>query len=313
MDRTPPASIRRLLRREVNFGCPVPSCGSPYLQYHHFDPPFSEEQHHNPEGMIALCTKHHPWADSGKWSNQELHRMKEKPFFRSDRLAVDGFGWRKRELILAAGGFYVRPAVFLRLNGRNVVWCDRDAEGILELNIDIRDQDDKPVILMQGDDWLELRGIERMQDIEVSPHGHTLVIRAPSLGVRTFEIRFREFTHQKLRRLGQIWCMELDSRPGLQESLPEWMIDALARDIGQPHSGYLRQHLPMLRQLVQPLPTRWELLSRAISEPVTICTMRLSLQHSCEIDIGPGSENVGGWRASHTIAFEPGVVWDIQL
>jgi hypothetical protein len=31
-----PQEIEKLLRREVNFGCPVPGCGSPWLKYHHF-------------------------------------------------------------------------------------------------------------------------------------------------------------------------------------------------------------------------------------------------------------------------------------
>src|SRR5918912_315690 len=36
VNRTPPAAVRRELRREVGFGCPVPDCGNPYLYWHHF-------------------------------------------------------------------------------------------------------------------------------------------------------------------------------------------------------------------------------------------------------------------------------------
>ena len=121
MNRTPPSDIRQVLRREVNFGCPIPSCGSPYLEYHHFDPPFSVREHHDPEGMIALCTKHHPMADGGKWTKEDLHRMKQQPFLRTNKLTDESFGWHRRKLILAIGGFYVNPSIFLRMNGQQVI------------------------------------------------------------------------------------------------------------------------------------------------------------------------------------------------
>ena len=73
VNRTPPPEVRRELRREVGFGCPVRDadgvrCGNPYLYYHHFDPPWATEEHHNPAGMIALCGEHHPKADAGTFT-----------------------------------------------------------------------------------------------------------------------------------------------------------------------------------------------------------------------------------------------------
>ena len=51
-DKGKSAAIRTL-RREVGFGCPV--CRSPFLTWHHFDPPYHVEEHWRHEGMIALC------------------------------------------------------------------------------------------------------------------------------------------------------------------------------------------------------------------------------------------------------------------
>ena len=39
MNRTPPKKVIQTLRQEVGFGCPIPNCGNPYLEWHHFDPP----------------------------------------------------------------------------------------------------------------------------------------------------------------------------------------------------------------------------------------------------------------------------------
>src|SRR5215211_7582447 len=76
VNRTPPIEVRRELRREVGFGCPVDGCGSPYLTWHHFDPPWKERQHHDVVGMVALCREHHDKADVGAFTRQQLRQLK---------------------------------------------------------------------------------------------------------------------------------------------------------------------------------------------------------------------------------------------
>jgi hypothetical protein len=70
----------RKLRQEVGFGCPIPragrACGNPYLAYHHFDPPWTVEQHHNPAGMVALCAEHHAKADARAFPIEYLRKLK---------------------------------------------------------------------------------------------------------------------------------------------------------------------------------------------------------------------------------------------
>jgi hypothetical protein len=83
MERTRPlAEIRRQLRGEVGFGCPVEGCGSPYLTWHHFDPPWREREHHDADGMFALCLQHHKEADSGAFSDSQLRSFKAEPFLK---------------------------------------------------------------------------------------------------------------------------------------------------------------------------------------------------------------------------------------
>lgn len=313
MDRTPPSSIRRLLRSEVNFGCPVPSCGNPYLEYHHFDPPFSVREHHNPEGMIALCTKHHPMADGGRWTKEDLRWMKQNPFLRRDKLTDQSFGWHRRELLLAVGGFYVNPSIFLRMNGQPVIWCERDDENRLQLNIDIRDQDNRPTIKMDNNDWLEISRVSNIKDIEMSPHAHSLAIRAPELGVAC-DIKFIEYSPKRLKKLGEKWDMRLDQRMGPQEPFPEFMIKTINDKISQYPPEEIPTDLLLSRSLLtQPAPTRWESLAQSIQEwPVTVCTMSLKLKYPFPVQIRPGKENIGGWAAGHTISFATQVVWDIR-
>jgi hypothetical protein len=97
MNRNPKIDVVRQLRNEVGFGCPVYGCANPYLEYHHFDPPWHIENHHNPEGMIALCTQHHKQADGGAYTNEQLHAMKNDSAHAEE---VRGqFNWLRRNRI----------------------------------------------------------------------------------------------------------------------------------------------------------------------------------------------------------------------
>ena len=82
--------MRRALREEVAFGCPIDGCGSPYLTWHHFDPPWHVEQHHKFEGMVALCLQHHKEGDAGAFTPEQLRTLKEDPFLRRVDVALIG-------------------------------------------------------------------------------------------------------------------------------------------------------------------------------------------------------------------------------
>ena len=56
----------------------MPDCGSPYLTWHHFNPPWSERHHHDPDGMIALCLQHHEQADAGTFTVEQLRDLRQQ-------------------------------------------------------------------------------------------------------------------------------------------------------------------------------------------------------------------------------------------
>jgi hypothetical protein len=121
MNRTPPTAVRRELKREVGFGCPVPYCGNPYLYWHHFDPPWDVRQHHDPDGMIALCGLHHPKADAGAYSKEQLREFKRRLAERAEE-AKGRFEWMRHSLLGVVGGnfYYETPVVFQFRGGASV-------------------------------------------------------------------------------------------------------------------------------------------------------------------------------------------------
>lgn len=104
MDRDPPAEVQRILRREVNLGCPVPDCGEPFLSWHHFDPPWHVREHHDPVGMIALCVKHHKMADANVFSPEQLRAFKQSP--NETSVIATKFEWMGTQAIIRLGGCY---------------------------------------------------------------------------------------------------------------------------------------------------------------------------------------------------------------
>jgi hypothetical protein len=132
--RTPPRSVLLTLRQEVGFCCPVADCGSPYLTWHHFDPPWRVEHHHRPEGMIALCREHADKADHGSFTDDQLRQLKLEG--KSRGLEVRGrFDWMRQDLLAVVGGnFFYQTDVILQLGTVRCIWFDRDAEGYLLLN-----------------------------------------------------------------------------------------------------------------------------------------------------------------------------------
>ena len=163
--RTPPADVLRALRREVHFGCPVEGCGKPFLMWHHFDPQWSECPHHNPEGMIALCTEHCQEADRKLRTKEDLKRLKRSPFTKD--VVEAKLPWASDNLILRVGGSYFStPCQVLSICDQPIVAVRRSDEGPLLVSVRFYDENDIPVAILEDNFFTSITDIS---DIVVSP------------------------------------------------------------------------------------------------------------------------------------------------
>ncbi len=171
MNRTPPVAVRRHLRKEVGFGCPVDDCGNPYLTWHHFDPPWHERKHHNPEGMVALCQEHHSKADAGAYTPDQL-----RDFKRVKSPQVSGrFDWmRNRLLTILGGNFYYEVPILFEFRGHPVVWFRQDDRGTLLLNLRMLTTAREPRLVVEDNDWVSLG---TPADLECPPSGRLISVR----------------------------------------------------------------------------------------------------------------------------------------
>jgi hypothetical protein len=174
MNRKPPAAVRRQLRREVGFGCPVSGCGNPYLRWHHFDPPWSTQQHHNPDGMVALCGTHHDMADVGAYTEGQLRKLKRSGAERAGE-AKGRFEWMRHSLLAVVGGnFYYETPVIFQFRNEPIIWFNRDEEGYLLLNIRMLSTSGQPRMLIEDNFWLTQGDPD---DLESPPSGKLLSVR----------------------------------------------------------------------------------------------------------------------------------------
>jgi hypothetical protein len=167
-----PEPIRRLLRQEAGFGCPVPDCANPYLEYHHFDPPWHKERHHDPHRMIALCAMHHAQAEG--WTVEQVRAMKKASV--GNRPEIAGrFNWMREKILGVVGGnfFYDLPQLIVQ-GGDRVIWFNRDESGLALLNIQMLTLSNQSRIQIRDNDWIS-RG--RPLDLRSPPKGNKLIAK----------------------------------------------------------------------------------------------------------------------------------------
>lgn len=188
MDRKPPVDVRRKLRKEVGFGCPVRGCGRPYLCWHHFDPPWKVRKHHDPDGMIALCGEHHGKADAGAYTKDQLREFKRVGADHAKEIK-GRFDWMRHNLLAVVGGnfFYETPTIF-EFRGEPSIWFNRDEDGYLLLNVRMLTTSGQPRMRIEDNFWLT-RGDP--EDLESPPSGKVLHVKYPNgdmLRVRFYEL-----------------------------------------------------------------------------------------------------------------------------
>jgi len=198
MDRNPPTSVRRTLREEVGFCCPIEGCGSPYLSYHHFDPPWASEEHHNPDGMIALCLQHHKEADVGTYSNDQLRNLKKAG--RSQQPIKGRFNWKREgTLIIAGSNYFIGSPTLLEVNKVKQIWFEKDDNNNDVVNMDLYSSDGSLVFQMRSNDWIVLPNFE---DIECPPSAKRLKIRSKRFGV-SLDLEFSNKDITDIKRLAE--------------------------------------------------------------------------------------------------------------
>lgn len=188
-----PEVVRRALRAEVGFGCPVEGCGSPYLSFHHFDPPYHIEQHNRPDGMIAFCLEHHKQADSGAFTKKQIRDYKKNPYLVNNSSVSGKFNWKREQLIVKTAGFTsigVKDSILV-VRGVPIISISKDEKGYEAMNLNILAKDGSPLFQMNRNDWTVFTPLD---DIICPSSARTIDLRSKSMDFK-LRIEFKNFDH----------------------------------------------------------------------------------------------------------------------
>ncbi|QDX39851.1 HNH endonuclease [Salarchaeum sp. JOR-1] len=149
-----PEPVRREVRQEANFGCAI--CGNPIIEIHHIVPR-SEEEHNDPERMIALCRNHHALAgpQAEGITPDQLYEYKEDPH-NSDLVDYDFYFESETPLIEFAGCKCqlrdLDKMSILSVNGDDLVTMSY-SEGVLQFSARLYNQEGDLVAELNENEW----------------------------------------------------------------------------------------------------------------------------------------------------------------
>lgn len=280
LGRQPPVDVIRTLAAEVGFGCPVEGCGSPYLTWHHFDPPWAERHHHDPAGMIALCREHHAQADAGAFTREQLRELKRAGRDRA-HLLQGRFNWMREELLGVIGGnFYVRVPIAVQIENVPVIYFNRDDSGRLLLNVNMPSMAAEPRMVMVDNLW-------------ITPGADEAEIRCPPSG-RLVEAKYPNGDHLKVE------FREIQTADDFEERYP---LPSLPRDVVE---RLERSGFP-----IPDLSHRDSIKSAGIQFPVAAVEVTLKVAGT-GLDFGPraseiaGSQIAGSWIIDGAVGMQIG-------
>jgi hypothetical protein len=222
ISRTPPNSVLEQLRREVNFGCPVEGCGIPYLSWHHFDPPWRERHHHDPEGMIALCLRHAAQADADRWTGDQCIELKRNPFVKKQSIS-EFYGYLRARTVFQIGNLAYDVPVILQIRNTPVIFFTKDDRGYDRLNLFIVDTRGNPLLLMKDNFWTVFQA--NLYDLRCSARGRELEVKSKD-GTTNLLLRFDEVANTDLRNqyLSNPFIDNFLARMGNPGVIPVWTV-----------------------------------------------------------------------------------------
>jgi hypothetical protein len=221
ISRNTPEWVKLQLRQEVGLGCPIADCHEPFLSWHHFDPPWCKEQHHRPEGMIALCKRHHEMADRGLFEDFQLREYKTAGL--TAELVKARFEWSRLKQIVRLGGFYATARGTVELYNRGfcpLLTFNENDQGFLELSFALQDQSGQTLAEMRSNMFQAVP--PQLFDIAVDTGGTKIQIRVSRSDV-VLDIRTKRFTIEELTELLHAdWARWIRFRDRSSESNPNF-------------------------------------------------------------------------------------------
>jgi hypothetical protein len=239
---TIPAAVKRAVRQRCGFGCVF--CGSPAYQYEHIEGYGTTG--HDPDEMTLLCTFHHnektlkrlPVAAVRRADKNPHNRVKplgakHPTYFEGPALNVDLGSFR------FIGSTDMSETTILEVDGEPILKVRFEEDGIISLDLTIRDSDNRPVLIIRRG---ELRHTTTTWDVEFL--GQKLTVRR-GLGDIILSLRFATPDTIVIER-AEIWASGILIRIGKSCIEPDGGVEVANNGGAGLHGGVAQGFRTML-------------------------------------------------------------------
>ena len=153
LPRDIPEPIARQIRQRCGFGCVI--CGNPFIDYHHFDPPFSQVREHRADGITILCANHHREANHGRRSAESIKAYNADPECRRTGHTVAALDGSMRPLKFMMGSaVFDTPVVLMYESTEIISFRPPEAEGApWRLSARIFDRTGRELLRITDNEW----------------------------------------------------------------------------------------------------------------------------------------------------------------
>ena len=104
--------------------------------------------------MIALCLPHAAQADGGVFTDTQIRELKTNPFLTGEQVSGKN-QWLRRNTVLKSGtNLFLNIRTLVTVCKKPVIWFNRNADGYLELSMNIVDNSGNQLFVMENNDWL---------------------------------------------------------------------------------------------------------------------------------------------------------------
>lgn len=168
-----PAEIKRQVRQRCGFGCVV--CGSPFIHYHHFNPPFADAVEHRSECITLLCGADHDRASRGLINGEALQYHDAHPYCHQS--GKTRYTWMARQPLgfrMASRDFLTRVALMYETT--ELIGYAPELPGEPQaLNATILDRNGRELLRLHRNEWCI--GADRY---DITATGKTVEVREAS-------------------------------------------------------------------------------------------------------------------------------------
>lgn len=167
-----PAHVKQIVRKRCGYGCIM--CGTAIVEYHHFDPEFSDAKEHDPEKITLLCGTCHSKATKGILPEEQVKAADTNPWCKKNGFAKDVLFLGNGAASITMGSCVIQSYNAIVFDKRIILGFTKssDPKEPLLLNATFSDENGNVYLKIIRNEWFV-----GSEDFDIQTTGKTLAIR----------------------------------------------------------------------------------------------------------------------------------------